>query len=93
MSGINKIIEFNKGVVFNIGGRKFLSRFDFTKMIAEYFNLNKKLIKPILTEELKQPAPRPLKSGLVTLKAETQIGFKPHSIIESFEKIKASLIQ
>ena len=91
VSGINKIIEFNKGGVFNIGGRKFLSRFDFTKMIAEYFNLNKKLIKPILTEELKQPAPHPLKSGLVTLKAETQIGFKPHSIIESFEKIKASM--
>jgi len=91
ISGINKIIEFDKDGVFNIGGREFLSRFDFTKMIADYFNLNKNLIKPILTEELKQPAPRPLKSGLVTLKAETQIGFKPHSITESFEKIRAKI--
>lgn len=60
-------------------------------MIADYFNLNKNLIKPILTEELNQPAPRPLKSGLITLKAETQLGFRPHSIIESFEKISAGM--
>ncbi len=92
VSGINKVIEFNKDGVFNIGGREFLTRFKFTKMIADYFNLNRNLIKPILTEELNQPAPRPLKSGLITLKAETQLGFRPHSIIESFEKISAGMI-
>ena len=91
ISGINKVIEFNKYGIFNIGGKEFLSRFDFTKKIADYFNLNKNLIKPILTTELNQKAQRPLRSGLITLKAETQLGFRPHSIIESFEKISVDI--
>ena len=68
-----------------------LSRFDFTRRIAEYFNLNKKLIFPILTKDLNQPAHRPLKSGLITLKAETELGYKPHSIEETFELMKGEL--
>lgn len=91
VSGINKIIEFKRSGIFNIGGRDFLSRFELTKLIADYFELNKNLIHPILTEELNQAAVRPLKSGLVTLKAETQINYKPHTIIESFEKIKSKI--
>ena len=35
------------------------------------------LITPIKTAHLKQPAPRPLKSGLITLKAEVEIGYRP----------------
>ena len=46
VQGINKIIEFRKTGVYNIGGKEFLSRFDFTLRIAEYFNLNKNLISP-----------------------------------------------
>ena len=91
VQGINKIIEFRKTGTFNIGGKEFLSRYDFTLRIAEYFNLNKNLITPITTEELKQPARRPLKSGLLILKAETELGYKPHTIIESLAAIKKEL--
>lgn len=88
---INKIIEFKKEGIYNIAGPEILSRLDFTKRIAEYFELNKNLIIPIITEELKQPAPRPLKSGLITLKAETQLGYKPTKIIDSFAQISKYL--
>jgi dTDP-4-dehydrorhamnose reductase len=91
VQGINKIIEFRKTGVYNIGGKEFLSRFDFTLRIAEYFNLDKKLILPITTDELKQPARRPLKSGLLILKAETELGYKPHSIVESLAAMKKEL--
>jgi dTDP-4-dehydrorhamnose reductase len=87
----SKVMEFKKGGVFNIGGREFLSRFDFSLLIAEFFNLNKEFIKPITTLELNQPAKRPLKSGLLTLKAETELGYKPHSIIESLVIMKKEL--
>ncbi|MCE7855842.1 MAG: SDR family oxidoreductase, partial [Ignavibacteria bacterium CHB3] len=69
VQAINKIIEFKKTGIFNVGGIEFLSRYDFTLRIADYFNLDKKLITPIRTEELKQSARRPLKSGLIILKA------------------------
>jgi dTDP-4-dehydrorhamnose reductase len=91
VQGINKIIEFRKTGVYNIGGKEFLSRFDFTLRIAEYFNLDKKLILPITTDELKQPARRPLKSGLLILKAETELGYKPHTITESLAAMKKEL--
>jgi dTDP-4-dehydrorhamnose reductase len=91
VQGINKIIEFRKTGVYNIGGKEFLSRFDFTLRIAEYFNLDKKLILPITTDELRQPARRPLKSGLLILKAETELGYKPHTISESLAAMKKEL--
>ena len=91
VQAINKIIEFRKTGVFNIGGKEFLSRFEFTNRIADYFNLDKKLISPILTEELNQPARRPLNSGLLILKAETELGYKPHSISESLSVIKKEI--
>lgn len=91
VQAINKIIEFKKTGIFNVGGIEFLSRYDFTLRIADYFNLDKKLITPITTEELKQPARRPLKSGLIILKAETELGYKPHSIVESLAAMKKEL--
>jgi dTDP-4-dehydrorhamnose reductase len=91
VQGINKIVEFRKTGVYNIGGKEFLSRFDFTIRIADFFNLNKNLISPIITEELKQPARRPLRSGLLILKAETELGYKPHTITESLAAMKKEL--
>jgi len=91
VQGVNKIIEFRKTGIYNIGGKEFLSRFDFTIRIAEFFNLNKNLITPITTDELKQPARRPLKSGLLILKAETELGYKPHTITESLAAMKKEL--
>ena len=91
MQAINKIVEFRKTGVYNIGGKEFISRFDFTNRISEFFNLNKNLISPITTDELKQPARRPLKSGLLILKAETELGYKPHTITESLAAMKKEL--
>ncbi|MFC2094709.1 sugar nucleotide-binding protein, partial [Bacteroidota bacterium] len=64
---------------------------DFTSMIADYFQLDKSLIKPITTDELNQPARRPLKSGLIILKAETELGYKPHTIKEALAEMKREL--
>lgn len=91
VGAINKIIELDKYRLYNIGGKDFLNRYEFAVLIAEIFNLNKELITPITTEELRQPAKRPLKSGLITIKAETELGYKPHSIIEALAVIKKQL--
>ena len=91
VAAISAIVEFKKEGIYNIGGPEFLSRFDFTQRIATFFNLDKNLIKPILTKELNQPAPRPLKSGLITLKAETELDFRPTGIEKTFEQIKRIL--
>ncbi|MCH6574587.1 MAG: dTDP-4-dehydrorhamnose reductase [Bacteroidetes bacterium] len=91
VQGINKIIEFGKTGVYNIGGREFISRYDFTMLIADYFHLSKSLVGKIITEQLKQPARRPLKSGLITLKAETELGYHPHTILEALAEMREGL--
>lgn len=88
VQAIVKILEISKEGTYNIGGPDFLSRFDFTIKIADFFNLDKSLIIPILTKELNQPARRPLKSGLITIKAQSELGYRPHSIEETFRIIK-----
>ncbi len=91
VQAISKVIEYKKFGIYNIGGKEFLSRYDFTMKIAEFFQLDKSLISPITTSELNQAAPRPLKSGLLILKAQTELGYNPHSIIESLAKMKKEL--
>jgi dTDP-4-dehydrorhamnose reductase len=91
VNAIIKVIQLRKEGVYNIGGMEFLSRYDFTLMIADFFNLDKSLITPILTKELKQAARRPLKSGLITIKAQSEIGYRPHTIKETFQIIKQEL--
>ena len=91
VQGINKTIELRKEGIYNIGGNEFLSRYDFTIMIAEFFDLNKSLISKIKTEELNQPARRPLKSGLITIKAQSELGYKPHTITQTLELMKKEL--
>ncbi len=91
VSAVNKVIEFKKEGIYNIAGKEVLSRYDFTLRIADYFDLDKQLIEPIITKSLNQPAPRPLKSGLITLKAETELNYKPRSIEETFKMMKLEL--
>lgn len=89
--GINKIVELRREGIYNIGGNEFINRYEFTLMIAEYFKLDKNLVKKIKTEELNQPARRPLKSGLITIKAQSELGYKPHTILQSLELMKTEL--
>ena len=69
-AAIIKIIQLNKWDTFHIAGSEIIDRYSFAHKIAEIFGLDKELIFPITTADLKQKAPRPLNSGLVIEKAE-----------------------
>ncbi len=81
------ICDSNKTGLYNIGGKELLNRFEFTKKISEYFNLDFSCVEPIFTKDLNQPALRPLKSGLINLKAETELNYKPKTLNECFKII------
>ncbi|MFN3136013.1 MAG: dTDP-4-dehydrorhamnose reductase, partial [Candidatus Kryptonium sp.] len=59
--------------------------------LAEIFGFDKELITPVKTSELNQIAPRPLKSGLIILKAEAELGFKPYGVKDGISEFKARL--
>lgn len=91
VQAISKVIAKKKYGLYNIGGKEFINRYDFTLRIADYFKLDKSLINPIVTSDLKQPAKRPLRSGLITLKAETELKFKAVGVEESFSLMRNEL--
>jgi len=73
---ILKIIKGNRSGIYNICGADRISRYDFAKKIASIFKLNQLLIKPVLTSDFAQIAPRPLNSGLTCFKATSEMGIK-----------------
>jgi len=92
-----EIIELviNKNVIglYNYGGADYLNRFEFAKIIADIFNLDKTLIFPISTESLNQVAKRPLKGGLNTEKIEQEIDIQCVDLKTSLSMIKSRLTE
>jgi dTDP-4-dehydrorhamnose reductase len=73
---ILQLIERNRTGIYHIAGPDLMSRYDFALAFADVFGFNRKLITPVKTTALKQAAARPLKSGFITLKAQTDLGVK-----------------
>ncbi len=91
VNGITLAIDKFKKGIYNIGGLEYLSRYDFALKIANVFKLDKSLINPITTDKLNQKAKRPLKGGLIILKAQAELGYKPHTLEENLLDIKTKL--
>jgi dTDP-4-dehydrorhamnose reductase len=89
--GLLRAVELGKTGIYNIAGRDICTRYEFAVRLARVFGLDESLIVPIKTASLKQPAARPLKSGLITLKAEVELGFKPSSVEHGLEVLKSQL--
>ena len=72
---ILKVIELNVSGLYHATGKTCLSRYEFAQALADGFNLDKKLIKPVTSEEKKQIAPRPSRTCLDSSKLEKKLGF------------------
>lgn len=73
---VEKIIQSRAKGIFHAGGADWCSRYDFARKIADVFKYNSSLIQPITTTDLKQAAPRPMRGGVISFKAETQFGIR-----------------
>ena len=90
---IYKCITLRTQGIYHYGGDHYISRYEFALAIAEHFELNINLIKPIDTEELSENIPsyiarRPQNSGLKTYKIENEIGLSTYSTNYSLNKLK-----
>ena len=86
-----KSFELNREGIFHIGGSEQLSRYDFAIQAAKVFDLDASLIKQIKTSDLNQASPRPMISGFITLKAETQLGIRFLNAAEGLTLLKHEL--
>jgi len=68
--------------IFHISGKDFMTPYDIAVATAEYFKLDKALIKATDSTKFTQPAKRPPKTGFIIDKAIKGLGYKPHSFTE-----------
>jgi len=68
--------------IYNISGKDFLSPYEIAVKTAEFFKLDKSLIKPTDSTKFVQPAKRPLTTGFIIEKARKELGYEPHSFEE-----------
>jgi dTDP-4-dehydrorhamnose reductase len=78
--------------IFNISGKDYLSAYDIAIQTAEFFKLDKSLIKETDSNKFTQPARRPLRTGFIIDKARKELGYEPRSFEEGLGVIASQLV-
>lgn len=75
--GCHLMATKNATGIYNISGDEMMTPYDIAIATAEFFGLDKSLIKQTDSSEFKQAAKRPPKTGFLIDKAKQNLGFKP----------------
>ena len=89
-SALIHLIKAEKNGIYHITGSEKISRYDFALKVAETFKLNKDLIEPIKTSDLKWKAKRPMDSSLSINKLMKE-GVRMSGINEGLRRMKAQM--
>ncbi|RKD18617.1 NAD(P)-dependent oxidoreductase [Pelobium manganitolerans] len=68
--------------VYNASGKDMMSILELVQEVADYYGLDKSLIRPISSASLNQAAKRPVKTGFILDKSVKDLGYQPHSFRE-----------
>jgi dTDP-4-dehydrorhamnose reductase len=77
--------------IYNISGKDFYSILELARTVADYYGLDKNLIKPSKSADIKQPAKRPPVTGFIIDKARKELGYNPHSFVEGIRMLEDQL--
>lgn len=86
-----KLYEKDVSGLFHVVGKDNVSRYEFAIKVAEIFNLDKSLIKPITSPELRQAAIRPRKLELSTKKLQRILNVVPIGVDEGLRELKKQM--
>ncbi len=79
--------------IFNISGKEVLTPYEMAIKTADYFGLDKSLIAQADGSTFKQTARRPPRTGFRLDKAQTVLGYDPHSFEEGIALLASQLQQ
>ncbi|MDO8999595.1 MAG: NAD(P)-dependent oxidoreductase [Bacteroidota bacterium] len=77
--------------IYNISGKDFYSILELANVVADYYQLDKSLIKPSKSADIKQPAKRPPITGFIIEKAKKELGYNPHSFTEGIKILEEQI--
>lgn len=88
---ILEIVEKGLAGTFHLAGATRLSRYEFAQKIAQTFNLDSNLLKPVSSKEMPWFAKRPRDSSLNIDKPNQTLTNKPLHISEALSKLKTEM--
>lgn len=86
--GVDLLISSGADGIFHIAGGECLSIAEMAYRVADYFRLDRSLILPVTTLEMKETTLRPAFSGLCIEKAIREWGYVPHTLEEGLRELK-----
>ena len=89
--GVLRIVRFGKTGTFHLAGREVLTTYAFARRVAAAFDLDAGLVSPTTTAELHPGAPRPLRAGLLILRAESELGYRPRPLDVALAELRDRL--
>lgn len=85
---LKEIVDKNKKGIYNIGGSERQSKYEFALKLADVFELNKRLINPIIIDDAEDKDQRPPDVSLDSTKAKKELNVKLLNIEEGLELMK-----
>ena len=86
-AGVERLVRRRRSGMFHLSGAEWMSMYEFARTIAETFGLDDTLIQPVDSATFRQTAERPAKTGLIILKAQTELDYRPRPLRERLRKI------
>lgn len=87
VDGVERLIRHNASGIWHICGKEYVSIADMAYRVADYFKLDRSLIRPVSTKEMNETTLRPQYSGLSIEKAQNELGYSPHSLTEGMRNM------
>ncbi|MBK5285707.1 MAG: SDR family oxidoreductase [Bacteroidia bacterium] len=81
----------NRTGIYHVSGSETKSILELAYEVADFFHLDKSLIEPVSSAELKQPARRPQRTGFVITKAIRELDFNPYSFMKGLGIVKKQI--
>lgn len=75
-------VDRNATGIYNICGKDALNIIEIVQQVADHYGLDKRLINPVSSATLNQPAKRPPRTHMPIVKAMRELGYRPHSFRE-----------
>lgn len=91
--GVARVVLSGKTGLFHVAGRELVTPLDVAHRVASVFGLDAGLIVPATTAELHPDAPRPLRGGLLILRAESELGYRPRPLDGRLVELRVRLAE
>ncbi len=87
-AGLSALCSSESTGIFHLAGMDYVSVYEFALKVAEVFGLDNRLIIPVETQMLNEPARRPPKTHLICSRAMKELNYQPGKLDENLRKLR-----